>query len=451
MAHQWKFFRAGGFNQVKIDSGADLANLDQLDQKLWTALACPTTGIEFDKRTAELIDTDKDGRIRAPELIAAAKFATGALKNPDGLLKESDTLLFADIADAGIAASAQQIAKFLGKKDAIGLSVADVSDANKVFANTIFNGDGVIIGESCPDDATKTAFAEITSVTGSVMDRSAKLGLDQARLDGFFAEAKAFSEWHGKAEADAKNVLPLGDATLAAAGAVRAIKSKINDFFGRCRMVAFDPRAATLLNRKEEEYAVITRKDLSINAAEIAEFPLAQVGAGKALPLKGAVNPAHAAALTALHDTAVKPLLGEKSELTEADWAAVQSKIAPFEAWASNKVGASVEKLTLIKSRFDELVAERTNTVSVFKNDPDLEKQFGDTPNDPKKNGSLSIQNQLRAREIWLESNQILLLAQQLQQQINSGKKSVSMNVNAAKAGQIEKLAQSVQKKMKVQ
>ena len=83
--------------------------------------------------------------------------------------------------------------------------------------------------------------------------------------------------------------------------------------------------------------------------------------------------------------------------------------------------------------------------------EPDLEKVYGEPSNDQKKHGALSIQNQLRAREIWLESNQILLLAQQLQQEINSGKKSVSMNVNAGKAGQIEKLAQSVQKKMKVQ
>ena len=64
--YAWKFFRAGGFNQVVISSGADLINLDQLDQKLWVALACPTTGVEFDKTTLALIDTDKDGRVRAP-------------------------------------------------------------------------------------------------------------------------------------------------------------------------------------------------------------------------------------------------------------------------------------------------------------------------------------------------------------------------------------------------
>ena len=72
MSHRFTFFRAGGFNQVVIGSGADLMNLDQLDQKLWVALACPTRGLEFDSRTLDLIDTDKDGRVRAPEIIAAA-------------------------------------------------------------------------------------------------------------------------------------------------------------------------------------------------------------------------------------------------------------------------------------------------------------------------------------------------------------------------------------------
>src|SRR5208337_3570084 len=80
--YTWKFFRAGGFDQVKLETGADLANLGQLDQKLWVALACPTRGLEFDSRTLDLVDTDKDSRVRVPEVIAAAKWATGLLKNP---------------------------------------------------------------------------------------------------------------------------------------------------------------------------------------------------------------------------------------------------------------------------------------------------------------------------------------------------------------------------------
>src|SRR5438270_12536093 len=97
--HTWRFFRAGGFDQVRLDSGADLVALDELDQKLWVALACPTSGLEFDSKTLNLIDSDKDGRIRAPELIAAAKWAGERLKNPDSLLKCSPSLPLAAIND----------------------------------------------------------------------------------------------------------------------------------------------------------------------------------------------------------------------------------------------------------------------------------------------------------------------------------------------------------------
>ena len=82
---------------------------------------------------------------------------------------------------------------------------------------------------------------------------------------------------------------------------------------------------------------------------------------------------------------------------------------------------------------------------------PDLQKELGDNPRDQKKREALLLQSQLRAREIWLESNQILLLAQQLQEEIHPGKKSPSMASNAIKVGKIEKLAQSVQEKMKTQ
>ena len=46
--------------------------------------------------------------------------------------------------------------------------------------------------------------------------------------------------------------------------AVRAIKAKVDDYFGRCRLAAFDPRAVAALNRKEEEYLTVAAKDMSI-------------------------------------------------------------------------------------------------------------------------------------------------------------------------------------------
>ena len=90
---------------------------------------------------------------------------------------------------------------------------------------------------------------------------------------------------------------------------------------------------------------------MSISATEIAGFPLAQVAAGKALPLKGAINPAHAAAVAALQASAVKPLLGDKSELTEADWTTLLAKLGAFECWSAGKAGAAVEKLGIKRVR----------------------------------------------------------------------------------------------------
>ncbi len=354
--HHWRFFRAGGFDQVKLETGADLMSLDQLDQKLWVALACPINGIEFDPKTAALIDTDKDGRIRAPELIAAVKWAGSMLKNPDALLLGGDSLPLAAINDTlpegrQLLASAKQILANLGNTDATSISLADASDAAKIFANTTFNGDGIIIPESASDESTRSVIADIAACLSTLTDRSGKPGIDQAKADTFFAECAGFDAWWTKAQTDAATVLPAGDATAAASDAVKAAKPKVDDYFGRCRLIAFDPRATALLNRKEEEYTAIAGKELIINAAEIKDFPLAQVAAGKSLPLGSGLNPAHADAIAALQRDALKPLLGERSELTESDWAALQSRLAAFDAWNAAKVGGVVEKLGLPRIR----------------------------------------------------------------------------------------------------
>jgi hypothetical protein len=353
--HRWHFFRAGGFDQVKLDRGADLVHLDQLDQKLWVALACPTRGIEFDIKTLDLIDTDKDGRIRAPEIIAAAKWAAGCLKNSDDLLKCSASLPLSAINDGTpdgkqMLASAREILANLGKKDATAITVEDSTDTAKIFAQTNFNGDGIVPADAASDAAVKAVINDIIACLGAETDRSGKPGISQAKADQFFAEAQAYSDWWKKAEGD-KAVLPLGDATPGAAATMKTVKAKVDDYFARCRLAAFDARALGALNRQETEYLALAAKDLTITAAEVAGFPLARIEAGKALPLTTGVNPAWADALAKLQAEVVKPLLGDKPVLNEADWAALADRFAAYEAWAAGKAGASVEKLGIKRVR----------------------------------------------------------------------------------------------------
>jgi hypothetical protein len=378
--HRWRFFRAGGFDQVKLETGADLMSLAQLDQKLWVALACPIAGLEFDANTAALIDTDQDGRLRAPELMAALKWAGAALQDPDLLVQGADSVPLAAINQssaegAEILAAAKHILAQLGRPQAATISLADAADASQLFAGTLFNGDGVIVPESAGETPVRAVIEEIAACMGTVSDRSGKPGIDQAKADAFFAEGAAFDAWWQTAEKDAATILPLGEKTAAAAAAVKAVQGKVDDYFGRCRLAAFDARAALLLNRKEEDYAAIVERDISINVSELAGFPLARASAGKPLPLEGTVNPAHAAALAVFRSAAVQPLLGDTLELTEAGWAALQARLAPFAAWQAAQAGAAAGKLGLARVR--ELLAgsARRDIAALLERDKAFEHQ----------------------------------------------------------------------------
>ena len=358
--HVWKFSRAGGFDQVKLESGADLLALADLDQKLWVALSCPTRGVEFDARTLELIDSDKDGRIRAPEILAAVQWACASLKNPDDLISGLDPLPLSAINGATpegqqLLASAKHILTSLGKPDASAISVADASDTAAIFAQTGFNGDGIVPADTANDEATKATIGEIIACLGSVPDLSGKPGIGQAKVDQFFADLQAHSDWWTETETSAA-LLPLGDATAAAFDAFQAVRAKVGDYLARCGLAAFDARSLEVLNRSQADFATLASKDLSAAASDIAAFPLAKVEAGRPVPLKEGVNPAWAAAMARFQSAVVAPILAaDKTSLSADEWGQIAAKFAPYEAWLAKKAGASVEKLG--KARAREILA----------------------------------------------------------------------------------------------
>ncbi len=96
--------------------------------------------------------------------------------------------------------------------------------------------------------------------------------------------------------------------TAAACNALRAVRAKVDDYFARCRLAAFDSRAVAALNRAETEYLAIAAKDLKITADEVAGFPLARIEADRPLPLLETVNPAWAVPLATLHTAVITPV-----------------------------------------------------------------------------------------------------------------------------------------------
>ncbi|QKO23080.1 hypothetical protein [Rhodoferax sp. BAB1] len=285
----WRFFRAGGFDQVRLDTAAELLNIGQLDQKLWVALSCPVKGIEFDARTLAFVDSDADGQVRAPELIAAVAWAGARLKDSEVLAQKLPGVPFSAIRD----------------DDAEGAAIA--AAARELLAD-IGSGDGLVTVEAA--NAAQARHAQ-----------------------------RAQAAW----EAAGAAARPLGDATAAAHEALAAVAEKVEDWFVRCRLAAYDGRAGAALNAADATLAALGGATLKTDAESIAALPLAHVQAGAALPLGTGLNPAWAARLATLHQAAIQPLLGERALLTEADWKALKDKLAPYAAWLAAKPDAAAE------------------------------------------------------------------------------------------------------------
>jgi hypothetical protein len=352
--HAWQFFRAGGVDQVIIQSGDDIAHLAELDQKLWVALACPTRGIEFDERTLDLIDTDQDGRIRPPELLAACAWACARLRDPGELARPGDVLEI-DAIDSGteegaaLAAEARRLLAMAGRPEATAIALADVVERGKQLSAMRFNGDGIISTETAGDDTVaREAIGHIITVHGSIPPATDKQlpGIDRQRAEAFFADLNQLKAWAAKAR-EATTGLALGERTLAATEAMNAVAAKVEDFFARTRLATYDPRAATALNPSLEEYSAMSGKDLGLASPAITTLPLAPITPGGALPLARGVNPAWAKALRNLRERTVEPLLArsDAESLTQDEWQLIQKALAPCQQWLADRPATRLDTL----------------------------------------------------------------------------------------------------------
>ncbi len=340
-SYPWKFASVGGTVRVNIQSGEDIRHLGELDRKLWTVLSCPTSGLEFDETTLKLIDVDKDGKIRVDEVIKTAQWLTRILKNADDLLKENDSLPLdgfntEDPDGARLQASARQILKNLQlEKDSI--SLEDTADNVKIFAQTQFNGDGIITPASAPDEATAKLIETIAGIA-SAIDRSGVPGITAEHVEAFYAACADFQAWMA---AGTKDVFPYGDKTADALAAVNAIKDKVADYFMRCKLIGFDAASAEAVDVSVAKIAAI-EGNLAAASEEIGLQPLAKPSADGKLNLK-AVNPAWKAAI----DAVVTLVDIQKDAIDEAEWTAILGTFAPYVAWMDAKKGAEVEALGL--------------------------------------------------------------------------------------------------------
>jgi hypothetical protein len=126
-------------------------------------LSCPVHGLEIDPKTLELIDKDKDERIRVPEVLDAVRWLTSLIKNPDELVKEIKVFLchLLTIALRKEKYYLHPPSKFYRIWESLmimKLRLRNHRTQLEFFANTKFNGDGVITEDSTDDEAIKKTY-----------------------------------------------------------------------------------------------------------------------------------------------------------------------------------------------------------------------------------------------------------------------------------------------------
>ncbi len=338
--HKWDFQNIGGTTRVNIHTGEDIRHLAELDQKMWTVLSCPISGLEIDSTSLQYTDADADGKIHVKDVISTANWLCKVLKDPDELFHNRGKLALESInreTEEGrrIYQSAKQIAENL-HKEYMALTLQDTQDSMAIFAKTKFNGDGVITEDTTDDATLKEIIRSIVSITGGSLDRSGVQGVNTEQVNQFYADLQAYIDWKEQVVA-----LPFGEKTDEVLRAYEALDAKVKDFFVRCKLAAFSDNAAAL-DVQVSRIEAISKEDLTQQTAEIASYPIARISEKAEINLSYPINPAWAEPFDVIRSVVFAP---DTKVITEEAWNAIGEKAAPYIAWLKAKQGGSVEVL----------------------------------------------------------------------------------------------------------
>ena len=110
MKHTWIYANIGGNTRVVIKSGKDIQHLAELDEKLWTVLACPVAGLEIPEESLRCLDADNDNKIHIHDVVVMAEWLCGVLNDAQVLFEGKASLSLSDIKDAALLAVATPLA-----------------------------------------------------------------------------------------------------------------------------------------------------------------------------------------------------------------------------------------------------------------------------------------------------------------------------------------------------
>ena len=347
--------RLGGSYQMVIDGPEDLGQISELDEARWFATSVPIETLSCDEAFLKFVDRDKNGRIRADELMAAQQWLFRMLRDRSRLGEMTDALVLeaidTDHAEGKtLRAAAERILSNLGAGDASEIALAQVRNRQQTMACAEANGDGVIPPESASDEKLAAFIRDVGTCMGAVPDASGLSGITEQLLDAFLAETKAHLAWleAGRVGEDggATDVMAYGSATPGVYAALVAVRDKVDDYFALCELAEFDARVLDHLKLTVQELAELDLGDRAALEARMKAAPLAPPNAEQVLRIDETVNAAWRQAVATLAAQGLSRVRDvDVDAMTRVEWEALKKALAPYDAWVTGKKGASVEKL----------------------------------------------------------------------------------------------------------
>ena len=382
------FRRYGRSHHLRIRSADDLRHAAALDEAHWVATGAPIATISCDPVFLDLVDTDDNGRIMCAEVTEAIEWLSRVLSDRRGVTERSDSLSLeaidaSDEQGARIRGSARKILDRLGEADSGQITLEQVRQIKATVEGTPVSEAGVVLPEAGGDEEVRQFLADVVAAVGGAPHPSGKLGVGAEQFEAFLEAAAAAVVWYERGRippgARTTDVMPLGDRTPEAHGALAAVRAKIDQYFAQCEALALDERFAQQMGWTDEELAELDFDDPTVIETVLAGAPLARGRADRQLRFDDRINPHYVEAAGRFRELVVTAVLGEPVEaMSAAQWRQIKSAFAAHHEWLSDRPPEAVEALgaeklaAYLEPRFAEaaraLIAESARTAFVLDN-----------------------------------------------------------------------------------
>ena len=154
--HTWTYANIGGNVRVVIKNGKDIQHLAELDEKLWTVLACPTAGLEIPEESLKCMDIDGDSKIHISDVIASAEWLCKVLRDPQVLFENKASLALTDIVDETLLAVATPLATDgVVTLEQVKAAIAGATIEAQATPDAPYAGDVIAAYKACKDSYTQ--------------------------------------------------------------------------------------------------------------------------------------------------------------------------------------------------------------------------------------------------------------------------------------------------------